>query len=115
MTVRRACATITPRIMLPSSGIPMATGSRPSAINRSRGDLPDGQFFDLGVQPLLQKKFCFAADPNQIYNPRRSVPEEGRWPSSRTLGRDAVDAAASGTRVIAGRVLLGSVSDRTAC
>jgi hypothetical protein len=25
-----------------------------------------------------------------------SVPREGRWPSSRTLGRDAVDAAASG-------------------
>src|SRR5258705_13948003 len=44
------------------------------------------------------KIFCFAFTPNHIYNPRRSVPEEGRWPSSRTLGRDAVDAAASGGR-----------------
>ena len=26
------------------------------------------------------------------------VPREGRWPSSRTLGRDAVDAAASGVK-----------------
>ena len=33
--------------------------------------------------------------PNQEYFPHYPVPREGRWPSSRTLGRDAVDAAAS--------------------
>jgi hypothetical protein len=38
----------------------------------------------------------FAITPNQPYNSRHPVPVEGRWPSSRTLGRDAVDAAASG-------------------
>jgi hypothetical protein len=30
--------------------------------------------------------------PNQLYGFRHPVPEEGRWPSSRTLGWDAVDA-----------------------
>jgi hypothetical protein len=34
-----------------------------------------------------------------ISSSRRPVSHEGRWPSSRTLGRDAVDAAASGGQV----------------
>ena len=45
-------------------------------INRS-ADLPDGQFGNLRVQPLC-KKIHFAADPNQIYNPRHPVPLRGR-------------------------------------
>jgi hypothetical protein len=32
-------------------------------------------------------RFCRRA--NHLYNFRRPVPKEGRWPSSRTLGRDA--------------------------
>jgi hypothetical protein len=66
-------------------------------------DLPDGQITDFAVQPPLQK---YSASPQTkitfIESPSRS--EEGRWPSSRTLGRDAVDAAASGAQVVAGRV-----------
>jgi hypothetical protein len=47
------------------------------------------------VQTLQQKYSSFHLPPNQRHNSRRPVPVEGRWPSSRTLGRDAVDAAAS--------------------
>ena len=43
-----------------------------------------------------EKIYFFAATPNHPYNSRHPVPLEGRWPSSRTLGRVAVDAAASG-------------------
>jgi hypothetical protein len=44
----------------------------------------------------IAKIYFFATDPNHPYNSRHPVPVEGRWPSSRTLGRDALDAAASG-------------------
>jgi hypothetical protein len=44
----------------------------------------------------IAKIYFFARDPNHPYNSRHPVPVEGRWPSSRTLGRVAVDAAASG-------------------
>jgi len=41
-------------------------------------------------------KFCLTLPPNRPYiSPIPSL-VEGRWPSSRTLGRDAVDVAASG-------------------
>src|SRR6266436_692263 len=45
--------------------------------------------------------FCFSEIPLDVY-PKSALekipsrPSEGRWPSSRTLGWDAVDAAASG-------------------
>jgi hypothetical protein len=39
--------------------------------------------------------FLFFSTPNHSYISRHPVPVEGRWPSSRTLGRDAVDAAVS--------------------
>ena len=61
-------------------------------------------------QSPLEKIFLFSFDPNQwqiIAIPSRT---EGRWPSSRTLGRVAVDAAALARNVIAGRAL--PVSDR---
>jgi len=45
--------------------------------------------FQKNPLPVLPKS-------NLHHSPFRS--EEGRWPSSRTLGRDAVDAAASGAR-----------------
>jgi hypothetical protein len=47
---------------------------------------------------LVAKRICFARDPNQIYKFGYPVPREGRWPSSRTLGWDAVDAAAPGAQ-----------------
>jgi hypothetical protein len=43
-----------------------------------------------------KKIFLFPSTPNHPYILRHPVPVEGRWPSSRTLGRDAVDAAALG-------------------
>jgi hypothetical protein len=43
-----------------------------------------------------KKIFLFLSTPNHPYISRHPVPVEGRWPSSRTLGRDAVDAAVSG-------------------
>jgi hypothetical protein len=44
------------------------------------------------------KIFCLTRRANQNYESRYLIPHEGRWPSSRTLGSDAVDAAASGAR-----------------
>ena len=45
---------------------------------------------------LARKNILLRAPPNHPYKSRHPVPLEGRWPSSRTLGRVAVDAAASG-------------------
>jgi hypothetical protein len=43
--------------------------------------------------PALRTKiFRLTRRANQNYNSRHPVPHEGRWPSSRTLGWDAVDA-----------------------
>src|SRR5260370_1890932 len=58
------------------------------------------------VQSPLAKIFRLRRRANQKYNLRRLIPHEGRWPSSRTLGWDAVDAAASGAHGSAGRVPL---------
>jgi hypothetical protein len=62
-----------------------ATAARPL-------DLPVGQINEFAVQPPSGKIFLFFRNPNQRYIRSHPVPEEGRWPSSRTLGRDAVDA-----------------------
>jgi hypothetical protein len=56
-----------------------------------------GLFCSLPVNPHLQKYFCFSEMRISLYL-MPSRPEEGRWPSSRTLGRDAVDAAAQGAQ-----------------
>ena len=71
--------------------------------------LPDGQITHRLGPAVCAKIFLFSRPPNQRYNHRRPIPQEGRRPSSRTLGLDAVDAAASGVLEIAGRF---SVSDR---
>ena len=55
------------------------------------------------VQSGLQKYSAFAVGQISSTSLRHPVPKEGRWPSSRTLGRDAVDAAVSGALVFAGR------------
>jgi hypothetical protein len=53
----------------------------------------------LKVCPAPARKiFRFHRRANQRYTLAPSCPAEGRWPSSRTLGRDAVDAAASGAK-----------------
>ena len=48
------------------------------------------------VQSRLQKYTSSRETQITPTTPRHPVPVEGRWPSSRTLGRVAVDAAASG-------------------
>jgi hypothetical protein len=53
---------------------------------------------DLGCPVLFAKIFPFPIAPNQIYNPRHPVPQRGVSRSSRTLVRDAVDAAALGAQ-----------------
>jgi hypothetical protein len=66
---------------------------------RSRwGARPDGQIsgavWRWPVQPLLQKYSGFPKTQITLYPPLSCPRREGRWPSSRTLGRDAMDAAA---------------------
>jgi hypothetical protein len=59
-------------------------------LKQLNGDLP---------RPVYARKTIgFATDPNQHYKLRHLILHEGRWPSSRTLGWDAVDAAASGAQ-----------------
>jgi short-subunit dehydrogenase len=54
------------------------------------------------VQSLCENNSLSPSGKSKLEVPP-SCPEEGRWPSSRTLGRDAVDAAAWRTLEIAGR------------
>ena len=54
--------------------------------------MPVGQIGNLRVQPPFAKRFCFAADPNQIYNSRYPVPLQGRIAIVTDAGWDAVDA-----------------------
>jgi hypothetical protein len=49
------------------------------------------------------KKILLHLRPKSLLQLPPSCPIEGRWPSSRTWGRDAVDAAASGVKRDAGR------------
>jgi hypothetical protein len=44
-------------------------------------------------------KFRFRRRANHVWDSRILSPRKGRWPSSQTLGWDAVDAAASGAQV----------------
>jgi len=62
--------------------------SRPQATTSS----PTGKSAK-SCQAPPEKKFLFPFTPNHLYDSGHPVPVEGRWPSSRTLGRDA---AASG-------------------
>ena len=66
---------------------------------------------DLVVQPSCDKIFRFTRRSDRGLHLRALSHERGVSRSSRTLGQDVVDAAASGAHVIAGRL---SVSDRTA-
>src|ERR1700716_3106730 len=67
-------------------------------------DWPDGQFLDPRVQPPLQKYSASRRPDSNLYPPP-SRPTEGRIRIVRDAGRDAVDAAALGACVVAGRVL----------
>jgi hypothetical protein len=58
---------------------------------------------DAIVRPACDKTtrradFRFRRRANHLLTPRILSPRKGRWPSSRTLGQDAVDAAASCAR-----------------
>jgi hypothetical protein len=57
-------------------------------------------------QAPKSKIFLFSLDPNQFTDSRRLVPPEGRSRVVTSAGRDAVDAAASGERMQAGRMML---------
>ena len=64
------------------------------------------------VQPLFKKYFIFPFHANHLHNFRRLTPHEGRFAIVTDAGWDAVDAAASGAREVAGRAL--PVSDAKA-
>ena len=86
---------------------------RNSLVLPSKGVSPKNEFVepvqrDLGSPVPRSKIFRLRRRANQKYNCRISSLNEGRWPSSQTLGWDAVDAAASGALGIAGRI---AVSD----
>ena len=65
--------------------------------------VPDGQITKNSSTPIA-KNIPLSPSGKSVLS-ARAIPfrEEGRWPSSRTLGRDAVDAAASGALAFAGR------------
>jgi hypothetical protein len=65
---------------------------------------PTGKSVNCCPAPFA-KIFPFSPNPNQIYIVSRPTPLEGRIAIVTDAGRDAVDAAASGTCVITGRVL----------
>ena len=69
-------------------------------ITRASGDSAVESFFDIEA-----KFFCSSRRANQNYNWRRPGPKEGRIMIVTYAGWDAVDAAASGAIVVAGRVL----------
>jgi hypothetical protein len=54
------------------------------------------------VQPFPRKYFCFRFPQITSHHSVSRPEKEGRWPSSRTLGRVAVDAAALRALVVAG-------------
>src|SRR5258708_9633675 len=58
-------------------------------------------------------KFRFAADPNHQYIHCVPSPSEGRLAIVMNAGRDAVDAAASGTRVLTNDAISGETFWRT--
>ena len=62
-------------------------------------DLPDGQITDLAVQPLREKYSASRSTQIKSIYPAILSRERGVSRSSRTLGRDVVDAAASGALV----------------
>src|ERR1700737_4415684 len=70
------------------------SATRPSFL---KAKCPSGKSI-FSVQPCCEKYFAFAVGQIISRTPRHPGPQEGRWPSSRTLGRDAVDAAASGAQ-----------------
>jgi hypothetical protein len=84
-------------------------GKKVSGIKRKKpptaSDLPDGQIIRLAVQPRLKK---YSASPlTQIKSINtHPVPKEGRYAIVTDVGRDAMDAAASGAQVARGRMAL---------
>ncbi|MDE2473249.1 MAG: hypothetical protein KGL35_32220, partial [Bradyrhizobium sp.] len=58
---------------------------------------------DLGCPASARKIFRFAFEANHLFLCRVLFLKEGRWPSSRTLERDAVDVEAYGEVVWFGR------------
>ena len=59
----------------------------------AHSDNPTGKPGNALSSPFA-KIFPFTSDANHFHVRSRPIPREGRWPSSQTLGLDAVDAAA---------------------
>jgi hypothetical protein len=78
---------------------------------RRAGDLPVRLFCSQRVNLCLKKYSAFPKSQITLYQPR-PAPKEGRWPSSRTLEQDAVDAAASGTMKSQGGLCLWAILKR---
>jgi len=70
----------------------------PLARNHEDEFVPDGQITKNSSTPIA-KNIPLSPSGKSVLS-ARAIPfrEEGRWPSSRTLGRDAVDATASGAK-----------------
>jgi hypothetical protein len=60
----------------------------------SKTDLSERLTLVICLSSQFSKQFPFSPYPNQIYNPRRLVPKEGRIAIVTDAGWDAVDAAA---------------------
>jgi len=78
--------------------IPGSRSARPGMTAEKKGSirLPDGQISDgscFCLSSPLRKNISVFPKSKSGYMIRHPVPKEGRWPSSRTLGRGAVDAA----------------------
>jgi hypothetical protein len=72
-------------------GAPRNDGGEKGSIRLPDGQISDGSCFCLSSP--LRKNISVFPKYKSGYMIRHPVPREGRWPSSRTLGRDAVDAA----------------------
>jgi hypothetical protein len=62
---------------------------------RQEPDLLKRLKIDLPCPAPFQKIFWFPSEANHLLIPCHPVPREGRWPSSPTLGRGALDAVVS--------------------
>jgi hypothetical protein len=74
------------------------------------GQIPEALQADLACPDLAEKIFSFSAEANQSHL-RTVSPTEGRIAIVTNAGWDAVDAAASGALVVAGRI--GQIRERT--
>ena len=81
--------------------VPAFAGTTSEWIHRT--DLPDGQRLRNRCPALFAKRFRFPRRANQLYDSPRPASLRGAYASSRTLGRDAVDAGGVARRAAPAR------------